>query len=56
MDPLSLNSTSDLRHALFHAMTDGVLVIDQTGLIVDCNPAFHQRLGYDKVELIGRSI
>lgn len=34
-------------------MTDGVLVIDQKGLIVDCNPAFHQRLGYEKRELIG---
>jgi diguanylate cyclase (GGDEF)-like protein/PAS domain S-box-containing protein len=37
-------------------MTDGVLVIDQKGLIVDCNPAFHRCLGYEKSELIGLSI
>lgn len=37
-------------------MTDGVLVIDRSGRIVDCNPAFHERLGYEKLELIGMSI
>lgn len=54
--PLNLDSTSDIQNALFHAMTDGVLVIDQKGLIIDCNPAFHLRLGYEKSELIGLSI
>ncbi|MBK5969112.1 sensory histidine kinase AtoS [Thiorhodovibrio litoralis] len=37
-------------------MTDGVLVVNRQGLIVDCNPVFHHRLGYRKDELIGQSV
>ncbi len=53
---LSLNSIEELRHVLFDVMSDGVLVVSHDGHIVDCNPLFHQRLGYDKDELIGISV
>ncbi|WPL18474.1 Cyclic di-GMP phosphodiesterase Gmr [Thiorhodovibrio winogradskyi] len=54
--PLKLDSAHDLHAALFNAMTDGVLVVNRQGLIIDCNPAFHRRLGYRKDELTGRSV
>ncbi|WP_200285867.1 EAL and GGDEF domain-containing protein [Rhabdochromatium marinum] len=54
--PLSLDSAQDLHAALFNAMTDGVLVVNRQGMILDCNPAFHRRLGYRKDELIGLSV
>jgi PAS domain S-box-containing protein len=38
------------------AMADGVLIVDMQGVIVDCNPAFHERLGYEKSELIGTTV
>ncbi len=48
----SPKSTLELLNALFNAMTDGVLALDHEGRIIDCNPAFYQRLGYEKRELI----
>lgn len=53
---INLHSTQDLRDELFTAMTDGVLVVDENGVIIDCNPAFHGNLGYTKDEVIGRSV
>lgn len=49
---LNLNTMGELHSALFAAIADGVLVIDDQGLIVDCNPAFCRRLGYAKRELV----
>lgn len=37
-------------------MADGVMMVDQQGVIVDCNPVFHQRLGYEKSEIVGMSV
>ena len=54
--PLSPKSTNKLREALFNEMADGVIMVDTQGTIIDCNPAFHQKFGYEKAELIGRSI
>ena len=54
--PLGLDSTHELHAALFAALSDGVLVVDRQGIILDCNPAFHRRLGYAKDELVGRSL
>jgi diguanylate cyclase (GGDEF)-like protein/PAS domain S-box-containing protein len=54
--PLNLKSARDLTETLFDAMNDGVLVIDHQGVIIDCNPAFHHRLGYRKQEIVGRTI
>jgi len=56
VDSFCLQSTLELHHVLFDAMTDGVLLIDQKGLFLDCNPAIHQRLGYEKRELIGKPV
>ncbi len=56
MKAINLNSIEDLPQVLFDAMGDGLLVTDDHGSIIDCNPAFYQRLGYKKEELLGRSI
>ncbi len=56
MPSLIFQSTRELQQALFDIMADGVLVIDREGTILDCNPAFHQRLGYRKSEVIGHNI
>lgn len=37
-------------------MADGVLIVNMQGVIVDCNPAFCNRLGYEKDELIGKTV
>jgi diguanylate cyclase (GGDEF)-like protein/PAS domain S-box-containing protein len=54
--PLKLNSLQELHHLLFDIMNDGVMVVSRQGIIVDCNPIFHQRLGYTRDELLGMSI
>jgi len=54
--PLCLDSMQELRNILFNVMSDGVLIVDAHGLILDCNTAFHIRLGYEKDELLGQSI
>ncbi|MCR4377310.1 MAG: PAS domain S-box protein [Rhodospirillales bacterium] len=51
-----MQSTSELRDVLFTAMADGVLIVDMQGVIVDCNPAFCNRLGYGKDELLGKTV
>jgi len=53
---LNLRSATELRDILFNEMSDGVLVVDHQGIIVDCNPAFHQKLGFAKDELVGHSV
>ena len=47
-------SESKLRH-LFEAVTDGI-VISKDGLIIDVNPAFLTLFGYEREEIIGKSI
>jgi len=54
--PVEPNSISELNTLLFEVMDDGVLIVDHRGEIVDCNPAFHTRLGYSKDEMIGKSV
>ncbi|GAB6043944.1 sensor domain-containing protein [Endothiovibrio diazotrophicus] len=54
--PLRLDSPHAIPQLLFAEMNDGVVVVDVSGVIVDCNPAFHRRLGYEKEELLGRSV
>ncbi|GAB6052076.1 bifunctional diguanylate cyclase/phosphodiesterase [Magnetospira thiophila] len=51
--PLILDSHAELRDVLFNAMADGVMVANDKGVILDCNPAFHLRLGYTREEMIG---
>ena len=56
VNTLSLASIHELREVLFNVMTDGVLIVNDQGIILDCNPAFHTRLGYKKIDLIGQSV
>lgn len=38
---------------LFEESSEGIVVIDTNGIIVDCNLAFEEMLGYERAELIG---
>lgn len=42
--------------ALFEAFSEGVAVLDLEGVILDVNPAFRERLGYAREEMIGTCI
>lgn len=53
MPPVQLESTSELHSALFDTMTDGVIMVNTQGVIIDCNPTFHSRLGYTRDEVVG---
>jgi len=41
------------QRALFSSLSEGILVLDDAGLITDCNPAVQQALGKSQGELIG---
>jgi PAS domain S-box-containing protein len=41
---------------LFEDSSEGILITDMQGVIVDCNLAFEQLLGYSRKELIGEGI
>ncbi|HEX8311230.1 MAG TPA: PAS domain S-box protein [Chthoniobacteraceae bacterium] len=43
-------------HAIVHSALDGVLLIDGSGAIVDWNPAAERIFGWEKEEVIGRSL
>ncbi|WP_018294437.1 PAS domain S-box protein [Mariprofundus ferrooxydans] len=49
-------SIGEIHSLLFDVMDDGVIIINHEGLIIECNPAFHQRLGYHKQEIIGKRV
>jgi len=51
-----LNSIDEFPAILFNTMNDGVLLVNAKGKIFECNKAFHERLGYQKEELIGMSV
>ncbi len=50
-----LGSPGELRAVMLDSMSDGVLLVDLSGRIVDCNRAFHEKLGYSKAELLGKN-
>lgn len=50
------DSISELNTLLFEVVNDGVIIVNTQGMIIECNPAFHQRLGYEKDEVIGKSV
>ncbi|ATX82710.1 PAS/PAC sensor hybrid histidine kinase [Mariprofundus ferrinatatus] len=54
--PVKLDSISELNSLLFEVMNDGALIVDHLGIILDCNPCFHSRLGYSKDEVVGLSV
>lgn len=38
------------------ALVDGVITIDQDGIIMSCNPAIYRMFGYQPTELIGKNV
>jgi len=55
-DSLQLDSFEQLRSLLFDVIADGVIVVDQNGVILDCNKSFHERLGYEESEVLGMNV
>lgn len=53
---LNLRSLDELRSLLFEASLVGMFICDAKGQILDCNTAFHHRLGYEKSQVLGRSL
>ncbi len=48
----ALRESEEKHRAIFHNARDGIVLIDQqTGFIVDCNPEFERQTGRDKKEL-----
>ena len=46
-------TTTDLRSQVMQELADGLLILDQQGIIVDANPAMCRMLGSTHMELIG---
>ncbi len=46
----------DYYHTLFQLSPSGILLKDTNGLIIDVNPAFCNSLGYERKELVGKSV
>jgi two-component system sensor histidine kinase/response regulator len=42
--------------AILHNLKDGVVIIDQQGLIQSVNPAVTEMFGFDETELLGRNV
>lgn len=53
MDPL--NSTQ-LLDAIFESAVDGIIILNQKGIIISSNPSVTKLFGYEKSELIGASV
>lgn len=52
----NFRSMDELRTLVFETSQIGILICDSKGLILDCNKAFHQNLGYTKSQVLGRSL
>lgn len=50
------NNESILFNSLFETTVQAMIVINSTGIIVECNPATCKIFGYDKSELLGNKI
>ena len=51
-----LNLVPIARHAIVESMPDGVMVLDDKDLIIDCNPAALQLLGNQRNAVLGRPV
>ncbi|NDJ77906.1 MAG: GAF domain-containing protein [Chloroflexi bacterium] len=49
-------TATDLRSQVMQELADGLLILDQRGIIVDANPAICLMLGYTSTELTGRAL
>ncbi|PHR88202.1 MAG: hypothetical protein COA78_36625 [Blastopirellula sp.] len=47
------NSKPDWQSAIFRDASDGIVIIDSIGRIVDCNPAAESLFGWNRSEVIG---
>lgn len=56
LNSLDFRSLDEMRALLFEISLVGILIWDARGRILDCNTAYHRRLGYAKAELIGRNL
>ncbi|NER15729.1 PAS domain S-box protein [Spongiivirga citrea] len=54
MNDIALNS--DVYKTIFQTVTQGILVVDEFGIILKANPASEKMFGYDKNELEGLTI
>ena len=52
----ALEASEQVRIAVFDAVLDGVITIDETGLIDSANPAALRMFGYSLDELVGRNV
>lgn len=50
------DATSSRFLGLFELVSDGLMLIDAHGVIVDVNRTFYERLGYTRAEVIGMHI
>ncbi|WP_055443436.1 PAS domain S-box protein [Lacinutrix himadriensis] len=47
---------NDLFKSIFHSSVEGILVIDDSGVIIKANPASAQMFGYNQQELINKTV
>lgn len=49
-----IRAGSDRMRAILNSTRDGILLIDRSGFLVDCNPSAERLLGIDKDEFLGK--
>jgi PAS domain S-box-containing protein len=57
-DPCSerLHDVSTARVAVIEAMTEGLVILDNDGCVLDINPAARELIGKPRVEIVGRNV
>ncbi len=53
---LALLESKEKFRIFYESVNDAMYIIDMQGILIDCNPMAHIRLGYSKDEMIGRSV
>ncbi len=51
-----LRESEERFRAVFESANDGIIILDAAGTIRDVNRTLHERLGYAREELVGRSV
>jgi len=55
-DGLALRASEDNYRSIFESAANLIAIVDKKGRIIDCNGKIEEVLGYEKEEVIGRSI
>lgn len=55
-DELELKKRQEELDAVFNTVVDGIVIIDDKGIVYDCNPAVSKLFGYEKHEMLGHSV